>query len=390
MSTDKRVLGGVLALVTGAAAALLFGAAPAYADNGPHQSKAATVAGTVTLDQMGADRCASCHRAHSAKSAYLLAASSQESLCFTCHGDGGTGATTNVQSGIAYGGGSTVDATGKWISANRDTVVAGALRGGGFDKAMIDSGTGSKELYVSVNATTGVSSLRSRNQVIGVLSAPARTTSSHLGGPNTIWGNGAYSATGDAGPVTDATTKLECGSCHDPHGNNQYRILKPIPVGSGATTGITIKDTVNKLYTTTNYWIAGDPAATDTLTTTYLGATSDISPVPVAKTQTVAVSSFQANVSAWCTQCHTRYLAASGSYAGNTGDSIFTYRHRSDSVSKGESSNPNCTQCHVAHGSNAVMSDASKVTYPGGTAATTDSRLLRVNDRGVCVMCHNV
>jgi predicted CXXCH cytochrome family protein len=385
MSTEKRVLGGTLALVAGAAVALFFGGAPAYADNGPHQSKAATVAGTVTLDQMGADRCASCHRAHTAKSAYLLAASSQENLCFTCHGDGGTGATTDVQSGIAYGGASTKDATtGKWISANRDTVVAGALRGGGFENAMIDSGNGSKELYVSGT------NLRSRNQVIGVLSAPATSTSSHLGGPNTIWGNGAISATADAGKVTDATTKLECGSCHDPHGNGQYRILKPIPVGSGATAGITIQDTVNKVYTTTNYWINGDPAATDTLTTTYLGATSYTDPKPVAKTQTTAVSSFQANVSAWCTQCHTRYLAPSGSYANSTGDAVFTYRHRSDSVSKGEASNPNCTQCHVAHGSNAVMSDASKVEFPGGATASTDSRLLRVNDRGVCVMCHNV
>ena len=384
MSTDKRVLGGVLALITGTAAALFFGAAPAYADNGPHQTKAATVAGTVTLDQMGADRCASCHRAHTAKSAYLLAASSQENLCFTCHGDGGTGATTDVQSGIAYGGAGTVDATGKWIGASRTTTVAGALRGGGFETAMIGASQASKEMYV--NGTR----LSARNQTIPALSAPAAATSSHLGGPNTMWGNGAISATDNPGKVTDASTKLECGSCHDPHGNNQYRILKPIPVGSGATTGITIQDTVNKVYTTTNYWINGDPAATDTLTTTYLGATSDISPVPVAKTQTVAVSSFQANVSAWCTQCHTRYLAASGSYAGNTGDAIFTYRHRSDSVSKGESSNPNCTQCHVAHGSNAVMSDASAVEWPGGATASTDSRLLRVNDRGVCVMCHNV
>jgi predicted CXXCH cytochrome family protein len=98
---------------------------------------------------MGADRCASCHRAHTAKSAYLLAASSQENLCFTCHGDGGTGATTDVQSGIAYGGAGTVDATGKWIGASRTTTVAGALRGGGFETAMIGASQASKEMYVN-------------------------------------------------------------------------------------------------------------------------------------------------------------------------------------------------------------------------------------------------
>jgi hypothetical protein len=57
---------------------------------------------------------------------------------------------------------------------------------------------------------------------------------------------------------------------------------------------------------------------------------------------------------------------------------------------------PNCIQCHVSHGSNAQMDGyAADVTTPGGTAAQpagapADSRLLRVDNRGTCVMCHNV
>ena len=52
-----------------------------------------------------------------------------------------------------------------------------------------------------------------------------------------------------------------------------------------------------------------------------------------------------------------------------------------------------CIQCHVAHGSNATASRAASFAeLPGGTESATananDSRLLRLNSRGVCQMCH--
>lgn len=402
MSTNKGVLRSLLVFGASIATALFLGVSPASADNGPHQTHAIGAATSgVALDQMGADRCASCHRAHTAQSAYLLASASQEDLCYTCHGNAGAGATTNVQSGLAYGGASAPDATtGSWSSANR-TAVTGALRGGGFEAAAIGTSGATKD--ITWNATR--LSWSSTNQQIPALADSTVTTSNHLSsGPNTMWGSGAFSATANPGTVTTASTKLECGSCHDPHGNGQYRILRPVPVNSGfatittntntgvanTTPGVFIKDTVNKVYTTTNYWIGGDPAATDTLTGNYLGATSYVNPVPVMKTQATKMSSYQANVAAWCTTCHTRYLAPSGSYANSTGDAVFTYRHRSDSVSRGEAGSPNCTQCHVAHGSNAVMSANSSVEWPGDTAVSSDSRLLRVDNRGVCTMCHNV
>jgi hypothetical protein len=125
------------------------------------------------------------------------------------------------------------------------------------------------------------------------------------------------------------------------------------------------------------------------------------------------------NVAAWCTTCHTRYMAGSGSYKTNSGDALFTYKHRSDSIDKDGVSRPNCIQCHVSHGTSANMtSRAASFTAPdglvptakgaaatvnsqattttpsvpvlvGGTAIGT-SRLLRVDNRGVCVMCHNL
>jgi len=389
MSPGKLVRRLALASVASLAAVLTVGIAPAYADNGPHQSMAINSAQAgITLDQMGVERCASCHRAHTGQSPYLLVAASQADLCYTCHGDGGTGATTNVQSGVGYGGAGVMNTTtGNWVSANSDGTITGALRGGGFDNARIGASEATKDIYQNGTRWSA------RNQTIPALSTSEKSTSSHLGGSNTMWGKGALTGTANPGEVLTSSTRLACGSCHDPHGNNQYRILKPVP--DGAVTGvaaITIQDTVNKVYTTNNYWTFGDPAATDTLTKQYLGATSTVNPTPIVKNlsaTSAGVSSYAANVSAWCTQCHTRYLAPSGSWQNSSGDAIFTYRHTGDNVSA-EANGRNCAQCHVAHGSNAAMSVASEVEYPGGTTKSADSRLLRVDDRGMCLMCHNV
>ena len=58
-------------------------------------------------------------------------------------------------------------------------------------------------------------------------------------------------------------------------------------------------------------------------------------------------------------------------------------------------SNRGCTVCHVAHGSNAEMNTANgtsfalNVPYPDGTTTSTSSRLLKVDNRGTCQMCHD-
>jgi len=328
-------------LIVGSALWLALGAVPALADNGPHIS----TAGMIT------DRCAGCHRLHTAKAAYVLV-EEEPALCYTCHGTGGTGASTNVVDGLGYGN--------VYPSMTRGSAV-GALRGGGFSYALIDSAN-----------PTGLSSngFNSTGQVLPLaLSSRAAVTSRHdIGVDGTAWGSGALNS--GAG----ATVQLLCTSCHDPHGGantagttafakQTYRILKPIPGQSGATDGVAIKDATTKTYTTGNYWKPSDPFSTGS--TGFLGSISD-----------------------WCAQCHTRYWENGELMSSGTGDAIYAYRHVSNAASVGL---PNCIQCHVAHGSNATMGTYSgALTNPDGTPGTPgDSRLLRIDNRGTCQMCHN-
>jgi cytochrome c len=231
------------------------------------------------------------------------------------------------------------------------------------------------------------------------LASPTAVTSSHqINGTTagTMWGNGTDG-------VGQTAVTLECGACHDPHGNGNYRILKPSPDGQqyiitpaslpGVTpvtkavmstaTAVNIPDQAAKVYTTTNYW---DVSAPTTPLTTAETAQN------VVKAGTVT-DGFLGGISAWCTTCHTRYLSAGASVV--TGDAIYTYKHRSDEQANYK---PDCIQCHVAHGTNAAMTEAAAaVTAPDGTktgaVATTayqNSSLLRVDNRGTCLMCHAV
>jgi predicted CXXCH cytochrome family protein len=314
--------------------ASLFVAAPAAADNGPHMKGAGLVP----------DTCAACHRAHTAQAPYLLK-EDQESLCFTCHGSAATGSKLDVEDGVGYSG-------------PGHTGTQGALRGGGFKYALIDT----SHPEPNYNPETG----RLDSATIPVLSEGEGVNSTHSvnDSEQTAWGNGSISATVNYGKGID----LACGSCHDPHGNGNYRILRPIPNESGAETGVTIADTSTKVYTTANYWASWDENAPQ----------------------------FQYQVSDWCTTCHTRYLAGSKSYKTDSGDAVYTYRHRS-SYTQAEyeshpppSARPNCVQCHVAHGSNSSMGENSRsVTFPDGSPGGTDSRLLRLDNRGVCQTCHH-
>jgi predicted CXXCH cytochrome family protein len=380
MRNGSRAVKRLLLLGVGSALMVTMGGvAPASADNGPHM-KSSQVAGTVgvVIANAGASKCASCHRAHTAKAEYLLK-QAQPQLCYTCHA-AGAGASTDIANGIE-------DGTGK------------ALRGGGFNTAAIGSGAATKDMGAADPVTGRFATL---NQTIPALALPAATTSRHeIDGTTsgTAWGNGALNS-GNGKSLT-----LECGSCHDPHGNGNFRILRPMPVDSqwvvtpavpasapgvlpvvvavpavmSPATNVAIPDATAKVYTTANYWLSGDlnvPAGGAALTGT-------------AKVTDPAGDGYIQNVASWCTTCHTRYLAGSGSYKTASGDATFMYRHRSDANYKAGAAN--CITCHVSHGSNAVMGGASVGLLPGDAAAPAgDSRLLRVNNRGTCVMCHNV
>lgn len=322
---NRKMIRRLLILAGGGTILFMLGVAPAAADNGPHVQNAGVVA----------DGCATCHRVHTAKVGALLK-EAQPALCYTCHGSTGTGAATDVVSGLGY------------ASATRLPATPGALRGGGFSFALIDSAVPTGQTVATTNA----------NGVVPVKAAGAAVTSTHevTGATVLSWGNGAINAVATAG----TSIQLRCGSCHDPHGNGNYRTLRSIPTQSGgASTPIVEAVATVKTYTTANFWKVDD----------------------------VNTAGYIANVSAWCTTCHTRYLANTGAGSTTSGDAIYTYRHISTGTTQGSAS---CVQCHVAHGSNASMgtySDA--VSNPDGTVATGDSRLLRINNRGTCQMCHN-
>jgi predicted CXXCH cytochrome family protein len=378
-------------LFLGIGSALVFtmgGVGPAQADNGPHRSTAAVAGSTGNLlSNSGGTRCASCHRAHTAKAEFLLK-EAQPGLCYSCH-TAGVGASTDVVNGIDAGNGA-------------------ALRGGGFNTAAIGSGLATKDMGALDVATGRIATL---NQQIPALAIPVASTSKHqIDGvtSGTAWGNGA------TGSGIGKSLTLECGSCHDPHGNGNYRILRPIPVDSGyasheikaaipfkagnpaavppvpdtlavpavmsPATGIKIPDASAKVYTTANYWLSGDLNVPVDPTAPLTGT---------KKATDGAADGYINNIANWCTTCHTRYLADTGSYKTDSGDAIYMYKHRSNANYKAGAAN--CITCHVSHGSNAVMAGKAIGVNPGDTAVVgADSRLLRVNNRGTCVMCHNV
>src|SRR5450631_1912436 len=358
-------------LFLGVGSALLFtmgGIGSAQADNGPHSIVMGPNGKTTAVSLEGAAQCASCHRAHTAQSS-TLTKQAQPALCLNCHD--GMGSVLDVVNGTDVNG--------------------GVLRAGGFTSASISSGAGATKTLAAAVAPSTVGK-RVLSQ-IAVLGTPAPVTSSHqINGTTTgtMWGNGT---TG----IGQTGVTLECGACHDPHGNGNYRILKPSPDGQqyivtaatatakavmSTATAVNIPDQTAKVYTTTNYWDVSSPNTPMTAAETAAN---------VVKAGTVT-DGFLGGISAWCTTCHTRYLSAGASVV--TGDANYTYKHRSDEQADYK---PDCIQCHVAHGTNAVMTPftaAAGVTAPDGTVSDSsggtngllssgyqNSSLRRVNDR---------
>ncbi len=250
-----------------------------------------------------------------------------------------------------------------------DTVL-GYTRGGGFVTARIGSG---EAVRIAYTGSHGVSQLAK---------VPVRTagsqpvTSAHL--PNVggvvgaadgvAWGNGPNSLTAYAGPEVE----LECGTCHNPHGNGQYRILNPIPepAASGIgrvragrrrrhrhRRGASARRRHPQLHhhpdqlNGTGTLLASQVAALALPATAgdffrrkvpWNAASGSANDAPNGEPAT-----FTTQISTWCTTCHSRYL--SQGWDVKEDDAIFTYRHTSTNPSR------NCITCHVSHGSNAQM-----------------------------------
>lgn len=298
------------------ALALVVFAGIALADNGPHDASALS----------NADMCAACHRTHTAQAPNLLTAGpNQDDFCFSCHD--GSGAYTDVLNGELEAG--STFGVGDDLDGN-------PLRGGGFVFAMMDP---DRDGIVSSGTVT--STHNADGQTVG-----------------TIWGSGTVSAAADVGKAHS----LECGDCHNPHGNGNYRILRGNPDGmeqEGIRTAVQV----------------ADPG-----TTTYeIGFDAD---------NFRDVSGYSPDLGRWCTQCHTRYWATSDSGETGSGDAVFAYQHMTDGLTG------TCFSCHVAHGTSAIMGAYSgAAALPDGTGDAVhfeNSRLLSANNRLVCLQCHDV
>lgn len=326
----------LLFLGLGGALFLACGVGPAVADNGPHIPNPAGAG----FDQIaGTARCATCHREHSTLLKSPLAAG-RDDLCLTCHGHSAGGATTNVIDGFRYADGAT--------DGGDVAPAPSALRSGGFDYALIGSGAATKEVY-----RQGASTL-ARKQNIPVLAVGQVTTSKHLvaGATDTAWNRSALN------PDAGAAATMECISCHDPHGNGSYRILRTFAGVNGdseSTAGVIVPDAGAKTYDTTNYWLSGD---------------ADTAPVSSAVNGITAIrDGFSATIVQWCSTCHQRnHFDATIEMKGTT-----------------------CITCHVAHGSNASLggTKAHPVTLADGSPVEGRGHLLRVDtSRAICAMCH--
>ena len=305
------VLGLVLVLGT---------ASMVSANAGPHGGYTATT-----------DACAGCHRAHTATGPQLLVESSTYALCMSCHGTAGTGADTNVEDGFF------LSSRSPSTDGTANTTDNAPLLGGGF-------------------TNYGGFATTSNHDVSGTITD--------------AWGNGG---TRGVATALAASETLDCASCHDPHGSNNYRI---------------IKETIN-----------GNPVAGAQVDE---GAAKDYDDEDCPATMS--------NV---CAACHTAYhVTTAGS--GSDGAMVATggYTHRVDMpYTYGSNVNPEtpgwggytlpladsgtgdlvaCSTCHLSHGSSAAQGTNSEGAtgpdVPGGTGDS--SALLRLDNRGVCEVCH--
>jgi hypothetical protein len=320
----------------------------------------------------------------------MLLLEEEPALCLVCHGATGAGATTDVADGTQY------------AATDRSSAVVGALRSGGFTQARIGSGSATRYSY----AIPVVSNGSGFTGLVPVASTGTATTSRHMNldgtafGPSVAWGNGPIDATADPGPGVSIT----CTSCHNPHGNGKYRILNPIPAPVASTGQTFVPAGLAANVTDAATVLAGQIRNYTNPPAQYVSQlASDANPrdywrycAPTwnnctganrgDKPNGLASAPFRTQITAWCSTCHSRYTAPGGSASydnGPSGDAIFAFRHTSPG--------PECTQCHVAHGSNAAMGGtySGAFPYPGGAPVSGSSRLLKVDNRGTCQLCHD-
>lgn len=259
--------------------------------------------------------CAGCHRAHTSyssvtwtdntsaeQSALLVGATSQVwEFCYVCHGADAPGAETDVERGVYNGTDYGTDGE--------------MLNGGGFGRPGFEDGT-----WTSTHMTTG------------------------------SWGAFGGATTGmeptryDLG--TGPAITMDCGSCHDPHGSPNYRILKSTVAGAaggvdvgGYGPGGTAEDPEPNGFVSSVE--TGFPEGGFRLRTSYEGiyipnyttamyAKGYNQPAMDVNDGTAGLNTAK-GMTGWCAGCHTQYRVESSQYAAGEwvgAPSNFLVRHR--------------------------------------------------------------
>ena len=352
-----------------------------------------------------ADSCAGCHRAHTAQGALLLIEPTRTALCLTCHGATGTGATTDVESGVQYA------PTGDRRTV-RGSAVLGALRGGGFVQARIASGArGPRRVPVgtSVRQLAKVPVARGRRRPSRPRTSPSRTARSSTA---TRHGLGQRARQRDRVRGPDGRPRLR----HLPQPARERPVPDPQPgpgpdrdVGHGrfvrgrpgrarhrrgrsrrpATRATTPSSRPTAAPARSSRARSPRSACRPRRATTSAGSvpwngttgTSNDAPNGLSAT-------FNTQITPGASRA-TRATSAPGGRRRDAGRDLQVPAHRTNATSR------NCITCHVAHGSNAQMTRVdysqrrSRLSGRRRPLPAGDSRLLKVDNRGTCQLCHD-
>ena len=263
------------------------------------------------------DACAACHRAHTAtspitwtdgggadKSALLIGDPTETQIrdwCYTCHGNSGSGAATDVQDGIFDSAElpNTVG-TNSATTQSEDQVI---LNGGGFDR--LDGAGGA--LTTSMHQVDGVT-----------------TSLVAWGGTGDAGGSTNESADTQTDGRTDVREggdlmSLDCADCHDVHGSSNYRLLldETNELASGGYAG----DFENDVDPDPTPWVisnevgypngvAGDLGWRLHRSATDYGYEPDYTEARYARP---VGNDTDKGLSGWCASCHTEYNTVSSS-----------------------------------------------------------------------------
>jgi len=247
------------------------------------------------------DACAGCHRAHTSVSSIgwtdtlgnehssaLLVTSATEmwQFCYACHDATSQGADTNVQQGIYEGS----------LYGTNGAI----LNGGGFD-SLDETATTSTHMY--------------KGNGWGAYGGGYFGTGSTFAADYSNAGQGPQPPNFMVG--TGNEIKMDCATCHDPHGSANYRILKAVVNGNNVGGYVPTLDPtdpdpdgfvssvepgwpVNGFRLHTQY-----PAYVPNYTTPMYAKGYDMT---TASMGTPGATNENKGMSGWCAGCHNTYL----------------------------------------------------------------------------------